>query len=46
MALAALLALKNGKRTGVVTTDVLSGAAPMVFSVHYNDRDASAELLS
>ena len=46
MALAALLALKNGKRTGVVTTDVLSGATPMVFSAHYNDRDASAELLA
>ena len=40
------IALKNGKRTGVVTTDVLSGATPMGFSAHYNDRDASAELLA
>ena len=44
--MAALLALKNGKRTGVVTTDVLSGATPMVFSAHYNDRNASTELLA
>lgn len=39
------IALENGKRTGIVTTDVLSGATPMDFAAHYRDRDASAVLL-
>ena len=39
------LALECGKRTGVVTTDVLSGATPMDFAGHSKNRNASAELL-
>lgn len=39
------LALEQGKRTGVVTTDVLSGATPMDFAGHSKNRNASAELL-
>lgn len=40
------VALQEGKRTGVVTTDILSGATPMSFSAHCNDRDNAAQLLS
>lgn len=39
------IALKKGKRTGVVTTDVLSGATPMDFAAHNKDRNASSALL-
>ncbi len=39
------IALENGKRTGVVTTDVLSGATPMSFAAHHYNRNGSATLL-
>lgn len=38
------VALEQGKRTGIVTTDVLSGATPMSFSAHSFDRVLTDEL--
>lgn len=40
------IALQEGKRTGIVTTDVISGATPMAFAAHCEDRKNAAELLS
>lgn len=39
------IAIQQGKRTGVVTTDILSGATPMSFSAHSNSREATDALL-
>lgn len=40
------IALERGKRTGVVTTDIMSGATPMAFSAHCEDRHDGSALLS
>ena len=40
------LALQAGKRTGVVTTDTMSGATPMAFAAHCADRKDSTALLN
>ena len=40
------IASAQGKRTGVVTTDILSGATPMSFAAHYYTREASESLLA
>ncbi len=40
------LALQAGKRTGVVTTDKMSGATPMAFAAHCEDRHDSTALLN
>ena len=40
------LALQAGKRTGVVTTDTMSGATPMAFAAHCDDRKDSTTLLN
>lgn len=40
------LALQAGKRTGVVTTDTMSGATPMAFAAHCEDRKDSTALLN
>ena len=40
------IALEEGKRTGVVTTDIISGATPMAFSAHCEDRHNDSALLS
>lgn len=40
------IALEEGKRTGVVTTDVMSGGTPMAFAGHCEDRHNDSDLLS
>ena len=40
------IALQAGKRTGVITTDKMSGATPMAFAAHCEDRHDSAALLN
>ena len=40
------VALQQGKRTGIVTTDVMSGATPMAFAGHCEDRHDDTRLLS
>ena len=40
------IALQEGKRTGVVTTDTMSGATPMAFAAHCADRKDSTTLLN
>ena len=40
------LALQAGKRTGVITTDKMSGATPMAFAAHCEDRHDSTALLN
>ncbi len=37
---------KEGKRTGVITTDTLDGATPAGFSAQANDRDNTYEILA
>ena len=40
------IAMQEGKRTGVVTTDTMSGATPMAFAAHCEDRKDSTALLN
>lgn len=40
------IAMQEGKRTGVVTTDTMSGATPMAFVAHCADRKDSVALLN
>ena len=40
------LALKAGKKVGVVTTDTLNGATPAAFSSHANHRDDSSDIFT
>ncbi len=40
------LALKAGKRVGVVTTDTLDGATPAAFSSHANNRDDDTDIIN
>ena len=40
------IALQEGKSTGIVTTDIMSGGTPMAFAAHCESRKSTAELLS